>query len=573
VHDYLLSSEIVRFAFVLGVAVSMMLYERRHLTTGSIVVPGYIAIFLVFPTVIVATFVNAFVSYFFINKVLRKWFLLYGRTKFTILALTSITIQTIMLKATPSGPWLWESDVPLVVGVGYVVPALIAHDMGRQGVRKTVHAVMLAAVIVAVPIIVALFLDLPGVNDLAPLEGFGSISFPSHWIPFAVILSAAAAWGVAHNYGLRSGGFVGAGYIALFAADPWQVSLAFVAALAAYALVTRVLMRHLILFGRRKFSSMLLTSSAISWTSLWLADRFLGVELTSHMDVASLALTPLFVPGLLANDMQRTSPARVMKGVLLAATLVLTTVWWVQAEVENLVLQPIWKLLAVAMFLTIFRPQVTAAITRVLRLVGIRPDRDVAAKPAPAAAPAEEPTFEEPFVAEPVVVGPQPVVVERQPEPIVMYPVIVPPPRTIRARPRRHLVPVEKGKVRVELGEVLARKRMLEDAADDRARFEHEFGLDSGGRPTPARRSYDRWLSEHPEYANDADLWLDYMLNYQRLEAEQWLAGELEHRRREEDRWIDELLGARIEGHRRERQERGESGLGTDVRTIEPSEQ
>ena len=69
-HDYLLSTEVVRFAFVLGVAVSMLMYERRHLTTGSIVVPGYIASFIVFPLIILATFFNALVSYLIVNKLL-----------------------------------------------------------------------------------------------------------------------------------------------------------------------------------------------------------------------------------------------------------------------------------------------------------------------------------------------------------------------------------------------------------------------------------------------------------------------------------------------------------------------
>ena len=80
-HDYLFSTEVVRFAFMFGVAVSMLLYERRHLTTGSIVVPGYIATFLVYPLIIVATFLNALLSYVIVNKLLRRWFLLYGRTK------------------------------------------------------------------------------------------------------------------------------------------------------------------------------------------------------------------------------------------------------------------------------------------------------------------------------------------------------------------------------------------------------------------------------------------------------------------------------------------------------------
>ena len=41
-----------RFAFVAGIVVSMVNYERRHLTTGSIVVPGYIAVFLLQPAVL-----------------------------------------------------------------------------------------------------------------------------------------------------------------------------------------------------------------------------------------------------------------------------------------------------------------------------------------------------------------------------------------------------------------------------------------------------------------------------------------------------------------------------------------
>ena len=101
-HDYVFTTEVVRFAFMFGVAVSMLLYERKHLTTGSIVVPGYIATFLAMPLTIVATFANAFISYFIVNKLLRRWFLLYGRTKFTVLATISIVIQSLMLSSRRS---------------------------------------------------------------------------------------------------------------------------------------------------------------------------------------------------------------------------------------------------------------------------------------------------------------------------------------------------------------------------------------------------------------------------------------------------------------------------------------
>lgn len=353
-HDYLFSSEIVRFAFVFGICVSMMLYERLHLTTGSIVVPGYIAVFLVYPMVVVATFVNALLSYALMNHVLRKRFMLYGRAKFTLMALISIGIQTAMLKLSPSGPWLWESNIPLFVGAGYVVPALIAHDMGRQGIKRTTKAVLLAGVIVSLPIALALLLRLKGVNDLAPLAGFGTMAIDSRWIPVAVLLSAAGSWGVATNYNLKSGGFVGAAYIGMFMGDPYQVAVAFAIALVTFLIVRYVLMNVLILFGRRKFSAMLLTSSMISWTLLWAGPSFLSARVTNHLDLASMALTPLFVPGLLANDMDRTSPLRVVAGVSLAASFVVPSTWWIQSLVEGGSVGLPWLLLAGSAFLTIF---------------------------------------------------------------------------------------------------------------------------------------------------------------------------------------------------------------------------
>ncbi len=364
-HDYLLSSEWVRFAFVLGVAVSMVMYEKRHLTTGSIVVPGYIAVFIIHPLVIVATFLNAFATYLIVNRLLRRYFLLYGRTKFTLLAIISTSIQTLLLRLTPSGPWLWEGDIPLFIGVGYVVPALIAHDMARQGVGKTTKSVLMSGVIVAIPIAIALVLDLPGVNELAPVDGFGRVAIPVSWLPLAIVLSIVASWAVAHNYGLRSGGFVGAAFVGMFMADPWQVVIAVAIALVTYVIVARFLMKHMILFGRRKFSSMLLVSASISWSGLWIGDRFLDATWEQHLGVGSLALTPLLLPGLLANDAQRTSPKRVFQGLVVAGLHVVSTTLWIRSMFDPAPLRPAYVAMSAATALLLFFPQLASFAARV----------------------------------------------------------------------------------------------------------------------------------------------------------------------------------------------------------------
>jgi poly-gamma-glutamate biosynthesis protein PgsC/CapC len=357
VHDYLVTAETVRFACLLGIAVAMLLYDRLHLTTGSIVVPGYLAVFTPYPPVIIATFANAFISYVFVNHVLHRWVLLYGRTKFTVLVTTSIVVQIAMLKLSPSTSVLWESDLPVFIGVGYIVPALIAHDMGRQGVRKTIMAVSIASVIVAVPIGIALLSDLPGVNDLSPIGGDGELSVASAWIPLAVLLSALASWGIAVNHGWRSGGFIGAAFVGMLMADPWQVAIVAATAVVTYLVVTRVLMDRMILFGRRKFSAMMLIASSISWSLLWFGERLFGEEFVAHYDLGALALTPLFVPGLLANDAQRTSPRAVVLGTALGGTFVVSTTWTLQAAIVDREVRPVALVIAVATFMVLFWPQ------------------------------------------------------------------------------------------------------------------------------------------------------------------------------------------------------------------------
>ena len=381
-HDYMFTTEVVRFAFMFGVAVSMLLYERKHLTTGSIVVPGYIATFLAMPLTIVATFANAFISYFLVNKLLRRWFLLYGRTKFTVLAMISISIQSLMLKFSPIGAWMWESNIKLLVGVGYVVPALIAHDMGRQGIKKTIKSVTLAGCIVAAPIALALLVNMPGVNDLAPLRGGGQLAIEVGWIPVAVLLSAGSAWGVARFWGLRSGGFMGAAFVAILLGDPWQVLVTGVLAIMTYVIVTRFLMNSMILFGRRKFSAMLLVSASMSWVLLWIGGEIFGLGVQSHMDIGSLALTPLIVPGLLANDAQRTSPFHVIGGLSMATTFVLSATWWVQSISEDRPLDLAWKVIAVGSALAIFGRSVLVQLAERARTAAAR--RTALARPGAA---------------------------------------------------------------------------------------------------------------------------------------------------------------------------------------------
>ena len=217
---------------------------------------------------------------------------------------------------------------------------------------------LLSGAIVAVPIMAVLLLDLPGVNDHSPVRGFGHLAFPVQWLPFAIIVSVVASWAVARNYRCRSGGFVGAAFLGMFMADVWQIAAAITIAVISYLVVTRLLMPHMILFGRRKFSAMLLVSATVAWTALWVGSRVIPPAQLTHIGVGSLALTPLLLPGLLANDAQRTSPGRVLVGASVAAICTVSTTWWAGATFTGQHLALGWKAVAVTTLLALLWPQV-----------------------------------------------------------------------------------------------------------------------------------------------------------------------------------------------------------------------
>ena len=359
-HDYLFDINTVRFAFVVGVLASVFVYERHHITSGSIVVPGYVAVFVLQPLILLITLLNALFSYWAVNHVLAKRFLLDGRNKFSSIMIISATVQVILLKVSPETPYLWESSIPLLVGVGYLVPALIAHDFGRQGIKLTLRAVGMASALVAVPMTLAIMF-FPDAQAGARLAGFGVLAFPPEWIPLAVLLSAAAAWALQYNYGFRSAGYVGAAYLAMLTTSPINLIFLGVIGVAAWLLVTRVFMRTMIVFGRRKFALMMVSASVISWAGVWISTGLFDVSISAYESMATVALTPLFVPGLIANDLERSSPFLVFSGLVYSVSFVLTTTWIATTAVTGYyggwVPQPMAVAVAVISGLTIFGSQ------------------------------------------------------------------------------------------------------------------------------------------------------------------------------------------------------------------------
>ncbi len=266
-HEYFYQLEVARVALVVGVVVSILFYERVQLTTGGAIVPAYLTMVLPAPLYVVSTLVLAYATYVIVNKVIGKRVILYGRRKFEVEVLVGLTLVGV---ATVSALLLGRLDPVLygVSAVGMLIPGVLAHDMFRQKPRQTLVAVAATTGIVAV--FVYVFSSLVEISPLqeTPLPLVGSrTGYPEQLLLIGAAASVVSGLVVFARLGLRSGGFVSAAYLALMVVHPMDLAFSAVMALVTWFVVTRFVMPHLLVFGRRKLSAMLLVGSVLVWVA------------------------------------------------------------------------------------------------------------------------------------------------------------------------------------------------------------------------------------------------------------------------------------------------------------------
>jgi gamma-polyglutamate biosynthesis protein CapC len=125
----------------LGVILSMIFQEVVGVSAGGIVVPGYIALQLHDPFRLLGTFLVSFLT-FGIIRLLSKVMFIYGRRRLVL----SILLGFILGYASRQAVLYDVFDVHLQMqAVGFIIPGLIANWMDKQGVIKTLLALLLVA--------------------------------------------------------------------------------------------------------------------------------------------------------------------------------------------------------------------------------------------------------------------------------------------------------------------------------------------------------------------------------------------------------------------------------------------
>ncbi len=316
-HEYFVRPEIVRVALVVGVVVSIVFYERVQLTTGGAIVPAYLALFLAAPLYIVVTLLAGYLTYVTVSVVFAKRWILYGRQKFEVEILVGLVIVSLGTGLAV----LLGGRQPLLAGlsgIGFLIPGVLAHDMFRQRPGKTLLAVGATTAIVGLFVFsFASLVEISPLRDsLRPAPGFGDdIGYPTGLLIVGVVASVLLGLLIFARLGLRSGGFVTAAYLALVLPRPADLVFAVGVAVVTWFVVTKLIMPRILVFGRRKLSTMVLVGAILAWSA-----EVVVTQVTSgdYVPWSGFGIMTLMVPALLANDAQRQGVERTLWGAGIA---------------------------------------------------------------------------------------------------------------------------------------------------------------------------------------------------------------------------------------------------------------
>lgn len=139
----------IEAAVGLGVMISLIFNELLGASAGGIVVPGYIAMFLDKPFMVIGTLMVSLLS-LAVLKIVGSFTLLFGKRRMVLAILLGFIFG-----------WCFKEYLPnLQFGgyeiktIGYIIPGLIANWMERQGIVRTLSVMLLAAVLVRLVLII-----------------------------------------------------------------------------------------------------------------------------------------------------------------------------------------------------------------------------------------------------------------------------------------------------------------------------------------------------------------------------------------------------------------------------------
>lgn len=126
-------------ALAIGIVLSVTLWETLAISTGGLIVPGYLALALERPLGVALTLAVAALAHCLV-RLFSNLSLLYGRRRRALALLLGFFLG--WAASWLASPYPYDSQVAVI---GYLLPGLIADWMDRVGIARTLAGTVLGA--------------------------------------------------------------------------------------------------------------------------------------------------------------------------------------------------------------------------------------------------------------------------------------------------------------------------------------------------------------------------------------------------------------------------------------------
>lgn len=144
--------EPLTLAVGIGLVFGLFMVEAFGLFAGGMVVPGYIALDIVYPEKVLLTIIAALLINLMI-RFLSYYLVIYGRRRVSLTVLLAFLIGQYMGYIFQSYYVIEHIGTEWMV-IGYIIPGLIALSIDRQGIIETICTLLTVSVAVRLVLII-----------------------------------------------------------------------------------------------------------------------------------------------------------------------------------------------------------------------------------------------------------------------------------------------------------------------------------------------------------------------------------------------------------------------------------
>ena len=138
--------EVLAISVGIGLVLGLAASELLGLASGGLIVPGYLALYLLKPMQLLATFIVAFAT-LATARLIASFLIVHGRRRTALMILLGYLLGMLLGEA--------GMVTDQLTTIGFIIPGLIAIWMDRQGVPQTLSALFSVRVAVRLVLVIA----------------------------------------------------------------------------------------------------------------------------------------------------------------------------------------------------------------------------------------------------------------------------------------------------------------------------------------------------------------------------------------------------------------------------------